>query len=113
MAAGQEPFRHPLMKIVTDFKAARKLRFHDLVLAVGNFDGIHLGHQAILGRIRDRAQEIKGAAAVFTFREHPQRVLHAKEEPPILTSLVHKLYLLNAPAWTFVCWSISQKSFPR
>lgn len=83
------------MLIVTDLSSFDKRAHPHLVLALGNFDGVHLGHREILGTIRSRARQIGGEAGVFTFREHPQRVLHAKEEPAILTSLLHKLYLLN------------------
>lgn len=83
------------MEIITDLGGLKNSSFQNLVLAVGNFDGVHLGHQALLGQIQKKALELGARAAVFTFREHPQRVLHAKEEPPILTSLIHKLVLLQ------------------
>lgn len=83
------------MKIVTNLKRFNKNDFPNLVVALGNFDGVHLGHQAIIKQISERAKQIGGSAAVFTFKEHPQRVLHKKEDPQILTSLIHKLYLLK------------------
>ncbi len=83
------------MKIVSDLRSFKKQEFPKLVLALGNFDGVHLGHQAIIKTISERAKRIGGVSAVFTFKEHPQRVLHQKEDPQILTSLVHKLYLLQ------------------
>lgn len=83
------------MEIITDISHFRKAQHPKLVLALGNFDGVHLGHWDILQKIGRRAQEIGGTSAVFTFKEHPQRVLHQKEDPPILTSLIHKLHLLN------------------
>lgn len=83
------------MEIVTDFGCFQKKNYHNLVLALGNFDGVHLGHLEILGTICKRAKKMNGTAAVFTFREHPQRVLHRKEDPPILSSLLHKLVLLK------------------
>ncbi len=83
------------MLIVTDLSSFDKRSCPDLVVALGNFDGVHLGHHEILRLIRSRARKLGGRAGVFTFREHPQRVLHAEEKPAILTSLVHKLYLLN------------------
>lgn len=84
-----------LVKIVSDLKHFRKDKFQNLVVALGNFDGVHLGHSEIIRTIRNRAKAIGGTSAVFTFRDHPQRILHRKDDPPILTSLVHKLFLLK------------------
>ena len=83
------------MEIVTKLEQFKKKDFSNLVIALGNFDGVHLGHSEIIRTIRERAKKINGTSAVFTFREHPQRVLHRKENPPILTSLIHKLFLLK------------------
>ena len=83
------------MRIVTDLDSFKKEKSQKLVVALGNFDGVHLGHQEILRTIRERARQIGGSSAVFTFKEHPQRILHKKEDPPILTSLNHKLLLLE------------------
>lgn len=83
------------MNIITDLSRFNKEDYPNLVVGLGNFDGVHLAHQKILGLIRERASGLAGVSAVFTFREHPQRVLHRRENPPILTSVVHKLYLLK------------------
>ena len=83
------------MEIVTDLNCFQKRDYPKLVVALGNFDGVHLGHFEILSTICKRAKSIGGTAAVFTFREHPQRVLHRRDDPPILTSLIHKLALLT------------------
>lgn len=83
------------MKIVTDLNCFNKKDHPDLIVALGNFDGVHLGHQAIIKQISECAKQIDGTSAVFTFKEHPQRILHQKENPQILTSLIHKLYLLK------------------
>lgn len=66
-----------------------------LVLSVGNFEGVHLGHQQILKRVLERAKEIKGIPAVLTFHEHPQRVLSQSREPGLLTSSQHRLLLFH------------------
>lgn len=103
------------MEIVTDLERFRKKDYPNLIVALGNFDGVHLGHLEIIKTIRERAKKVGGRSAVFTFREHPQRVLHRKEDPPILTSLIHKLFLLKQ-ALVDVCFlvdftpALSQKS---
>ncbi|HET6202760.1 MAG TPA: riboflavin biosynthesis protein RibF [Planctomycetota bacterium] len=62
--------------------------------AVGVFDGVHLGHQAVLRETVERARSRGAAAAVLTFRRHPRRLLTGKA-PPAITSLEHRLVLLE------------------
>ena len=64
------------------------------VVSVGVFDGMHLGHQAILQANRERSRELAAVPTVVTFREHPKKLLlgHA---PRTLTSLEHRLELFR------------------
>jgi riboflavin kinase/FMN adenylyltransferase len=55
------------------------------VLAMGNFDGLHLGHAALIGRVRDLAREQDAPAAVLTFEPHPRAVFMPGSEPFRLT----------------------------
>ena len=64
-------------------------------LAVGNFDGVHLGHRALLARARKLAGAQGAASGVLTFEPHPVRVLRPQLAPPLLTSLPRKLELLG------------------
>ncbi len=48
-----------------------------MVVTVGTFDGLHLGHQEIIKRMREIAREINGETVVITFDPHPRHVLHA------------------------------------
>ena len=73
----------------------KNLKDPPLILALGNFDGVHKGHQKIIERVVARGRELKGLPAVFTFSEHPQRVLHHSSEPALLTSPQHRLLLLQ------------------
>ncbi len=66
-----------------------------LFLALGNFDGVHLGHQDILKRAVEDARRHNGTAAVFTFPEHPQKILHTGQGPLLLSSIEQKLFLLK------------------
>lgn len=60
-------------------------------LAVGVFDGVHLGHQAVIGRaVEDSRREAGAAAVVVTFDPHPLRVLRPDQAPRLLTSTRHK-----------------------
>jgi len=65
-------------------------------VAIGNFDGVHLGHQALMALARERAAARGGPSAVLTFDPHPVRVLRPAVAPPVLTSLDRKLELLAA-----------------
>lgn len=84
-----------MIHVVTNLAKFQKKDHESLVVALGNFDGVHVGHQAILNQIKAYAKDIKGKAAVLTFDEHPQRVLHKKGDPLLLTSFHQKLALLN------------------
>ena len=64
-------------------------------VAVGNFDGVHLGHQRLLAVARERARARGGRAVVLTFDPHPVRVLRPQLAPPLLTPLARKLELLE------------------
>ena len=64
------------------------------VLTVGNFDGIHVGHRAILDVVVARARALDGEAVVHTFEPHPRKVLHPDRAPQLLTTLEQKLELL-------------------
>jgi riboflavin kinase / FMN adenylyltransferase len=66
------------------------------VLTIGNFDGVHLGHQALLARLRHRAASLGLPAAVMTFEPLPREYFAPHEAPPRLTSLRRKLELLAA-----------------
>ncbi|MDR2166039.1 MAG: bifunctional riboflavin kinase/FAD synthetase [Zoogloeaceae bacterium] len=61
------------------------------VLAVGNFDGVHLGHQALLSRLKDKARACGHAAAVMTFEPHPREFFSPGTAPARLTPLREKL----------------------
>ena len=65
-------------------------------VAIGNFDGVHLGHQRLLALARERAAARRSRAAVLTFEPHPVRVLRPALAPPLVTSLPRKLELLAA-----------------
>jgi riboflavin kinase / FMN adenylyltransferase len=68
------------------------------VLTVGNFDGIHRGHRAILDTVRSRALALRGTSVVYTFDPHPRKVLHPEHAPKLLTTLEQRLELLEQAA---------------
>ncbi|MFA4875611.1 MAG: bifunctional riboflavin kinase/FAD synthetase [bacterium] len=64
-------------------------------VALGVFDGVHLGHLELIRRTRDAAARINGKALAYTFEPHPVRVLSPSECPQLLTTLDQKLKLLD------------------
>lgn len=69
---------------------------HGTVLTVGNFDALHRGHQALIGRVVERASELDQLAALVTFEPHPATVLHGDSGPKRLTTPEQKERLLEA-----------------
>ncbi|MDQ7819929.1 MAG: bifunctional riboflavin kinase/FAD synthetase [Armatimonadota bacterium] len=65
-----------------------------LVVALGTFDGVHRGHQALIAAARRRADALGGSCAVVTFDPHPQKVLHPQTGAILLTTLDERLALL-------------------
>ena len=70
-------------------------RWHQPVLALGNFDGLHRGHMKIIDRVRRRAGERGGTPAAMTFDPHPSRVLRPDKAPPLLMTKEQKLEALG------------------
>lgn len=65
------------------------------ILTIGNFDGVHLGHQAILKKIVSRAKEAGGSSIVFTFEPHPLKVIAPDKDIRLITSCDEKTRLLE------------------
>jgi len=69
---------------------------HASVLAIGNFDGIHLGHQAILRATVERAQALNAISTVLTFDPSPRKVLRPESAPLRLSTIAQRLEWFNA-----------------
>ncbi|MGQ9646957.1 MAG: bifunctional riboflavin kinase/FAD synthetase [Thermodesulfobacteriota bacterium] len=65
------------------------------VVTLGNFDGVHLGHQSIFRRVKEEAQKIKGEAVVITFEPHPLKILSPQTCPPLLTPFKKKMMFIE------------------
>ena len=65
------------------------------VLTLGNFDGVHLGHQAIFRKITERAKAIAGVSIAFTFEPHPLKVLAPERSPRLLNTFHGKMRLFE------------------
>jgi riboflavin kinase/FMN adenylyltransferase len=84
------------MQIVETLAAFDTRTYPKPVLALGNFDGVHLGHQAIFQHVVTRAREVAGTSMVFTFEPHPLQVLAPAKAPPLLTTYEQKIRLIAA-----------------
>lgn len=66
-----------------------------VVLTIGSFDGVHLGHQAILQHLTQTASRQHAISIVLTFSNHPSKVLRPNAPTPLLCSIDHKLHLIE------------------
>jgi len=107
------------MRLITDLRAYQTRNLQRLVLAIGNFDGFHLGHQKILAYVVKQARKNHALSAVLTFRNHPQVVLHPQKKKLLLFSFDQKLAFLQkagvdiclAPFFTRVFSKMSREVF--
>ncbi|MFB0525739.1 MAG: bifunctional riboflavin kinase/FAD synthetase [Phycisphaerae bacterium] len=93
------------MKIIdmtSDFAELARVK-KGCVLTVGNFDGVHLGHQEILAAARQTAAKRKAELIVMTFEPHPLAVLYPQKALGILTPLALKKHLLTELGVDYLC----------
>jgi riboflavin kinase/FMN adenylyltransferase len=64
------------------------------VAAIGNFDGVHRGHQEIIGRVIERARSLEAQSIAVTFDPHPLAVLRPELAPKLITPIPERLRLL-------------------
>lgn len=83
------------MRIVRGLKGFTE-RLPNPVLTLGNFDGVHLGHQAIFKKVVDRSRELGGTSIAFTFEPHPLKVLAPERSPRLLNTFHGKMKLFAA-----------------
>lgn len=80
-----------VLKTLSQFEEVRK----GCVLTIGNFDGVHTGHQEIFRTANEMARADDAEMVVMTFEPHPVAVLHPEKAPGVLTPLPLKLHLLR------------------
>jgi riboflavin kinase/FMN adenylyltransferase len=66
-----------------------------IFLAIGVFDGVHLGHQAVISAATEHAKAANGTPVVVTFDPHPEKVLRPEAAPHLLTATGHKINLIR------------------
>jgi riboflavin kinase/FMN adenylyltransferase len=65
------------------------------VLSIGNFDGVHIGHQAVLRHVVARGAELGTTGAALTLEPHPVKLLRPREAPRLVTTLPQRLQLIE------------------
>ncbi len=68
--------------------------FPNAVITIGNFDGVHIGHQALFHHTIEKARSIDGTSIAMTFNPHPAKVLGHSQAPPLITPIEQKLELI-------------------
>jgi cytidyltransferase-like protein len=82
------------MILVTDLSKIEK-GFSRSIVTIGNFDGLHLGHQELIKRIIRRAKETSSVSMVVTFRPHPLKILAPEKCPPLISIYEEKIGLFE------------------
>lgn len=82
------------MKLVNNIYEI-KSPLKNAAVTIGNFDGVHKGHQAIIHQVIEKAESIEGTSVAITFEPHPIRVLKKIGWPPLITSFDQKAELIS------------------
>ena len=83
------------MEILRSIPELERLR-SPVFLAIGVFDGVHRGHQAVISTSADHAGAANGTPVVVTFDPHPEKVLRPEAAPHLLSATQHKIALIRA-----------------
>jgi len=82
------------MELITDLNDITA-PYPNAVVTIGNFDGVHKGHQAILHQVIEMAEAINGTSVAITFEPHPLKVLSDAGAPPLITLYEQKVELIE------------------
>jgi riboflavin kinase/FMN adenylyltransferase len=83
------------MKVHTDIE--RLPDFRNAVVTIGTFDGVHLGHQKIIGQLKSEAEKSGGETVIITFHPHPRKVVSdSPKKIQLLTTIQERIELLSA-----------------
>lgn len=83
------------MHVCLDIRKVDFRPYDKPVVTLGSFDGVHLGHQAIIKRLIEKSKDRKRTGVVVTYEPHPQSVVAPDNAPGLLTTLEEKLKLFE------------------
>lgn len=84
--------------------------FENAVITIGNFDGVHIGHQALFHEVIEKADALGGTSIVMTFEPHPARVLKQSDYPPLITLYEQKVELIaNSGIDVLICFPFTRE----
>lgn len=84
--------------------------FYRSALTIGNFDGVHLGHQALFRRVVELAGPRNGDTVALTFEPHPMKVLRPQNPPKLISTMDHKVELIaKAGIEHLICLSFTKE----
>lgn len=100
------------MRVISD-KGLKRDELEGIVLTLGNFDGVHIGHREILRRAVERAKEYRTRSMVFTFRPHPLKVVAPEKRLYLLTTEEEKKELIEAQGIDLLCFAHFTEEFAQ
>jgi len=83
------------MQIFRNSKGLKR-KTKQAVLTLGNFDGLHLGHQRIIRKVRERAASLGVSSVVYTFEPHPLKVVAPNKSPALILDIEDKARIIEA-----------------
>lgn len=97
------------MIIIEDINKITK-PYKNAVITIGNFDGVHLGHQALFHNLIEKAIALNGTSIAMTFEPHPIKVLKKNNHPPLITLYEQKVELIEkAGLDVLICLPFTQE----
>jgi riboflavin kinase/FMN adenylyltransferase len=96
LVTGRREYDDFMATVYLDWHAYPPAEFGGGAVSVGNFDGVHRGHQALVAAVRRLAEAVCGPVVAVTFDPPPHQVLHLGSERPPLTTLPQRAELLHA-----------------
>jgi riboflavin kinase/FMN adenylyltransferase len=90
------------MKIVRDVAELGKI-LPNAIITIGNFDGVHIGHQRVIKQVVDKALEEKGTSIILSFSPHTRKLLNHEKAPLLINTEQQKIELISAINPDYLC----------
>ncbi|HAG51751.1 MAG TPA: bifunctional riboflavin kinase/FAD synthetase [Deltaproteobacteria bacterium] len=97
------------MQVIRDIKKLKNIK--PPIITLGNFDGVHIGHQQVLRAVKERSGQLKLPSIVYTFDPHPLKVVAPHKSPLLLTTPEEKIELLKKSGIDYLILARFTKDF--